>query len=83
LRIARWESDVVVTFRERKGCSLIAPPIVGRAICRRSQLSLEAARASRGWESDVVVTFRERKGCSLIDPPIVGRAICRRSQLSS
>jgi hypothetical protein len=26
------ESDVVVTLRERKACSLIAPPIVGRAI---------------------------------------------------
>jgi hypothetical protein len=26
------ESDVVVTLRERKACSLIAPPNVGRAI---------------------------------------------------
>jgi hypothetical protein len=32
-------SDVVVTLREREACSLIAPPIVGRAINRRSQLA--------------------------------------------
>ena len=31
------ESDVVVTLREQKARSLIAPPIVGRAICRCSQ----------------------------------------------
>jgi hypothetical protein len=31
------ESDVVVPLREQKARSLIASPIVGRAICRRSQ----------------------------------------------
>jgi hypothetical protein len=31
-RIARCESDVVVTLREPKARSLIAPPIAGRAI---------------------------------------------------
>jgi hypothetical protein len=42
-RVARWESDVVVTLRERKACSLIAPPIVGRALGRRSH------RRARAW----------------------------------
>jgi hypothetical protein len=31
-------SDVVVSFREQEARLLIASPIVGRAICRRSQL---------------------------------------------
>ena len=45
-RIAHWRSAVVVTLRERKACSLIAPPIVGRAISDARSSMLSAARAS-------------------------------------
>jgi hypothetical protein len=86
------KSDVVVTLRERPvpfarsargACSLIAPPIVGRAITDARSPCLELL-AHRALESDVVVTLRERPvpfarsargACSLIAPPIVGRAI--------
>jgi hypothetical protein len=41
------ESDVVVTLREQKARSLIAPPIVGRAICRCSQHATRMVTAER------------------------------------
>ena len=41
------ESDVVVALREQKARSLIAPPIVGRAICRRSQHAAQPGQDAR------------------------------------
>ena len=61
-RIARLESDVV-TLRERKASSPIAPPIVGRAICRRSQLRVSRphhAGAKRGASTRVPLPLTHR-----------------------
>jgi hypothetical protein len=67
-RASRWKSDVVVTLRERKACSLIAPPIVGRAICRRSQPRSNRPPAYRRRHSVLAALPRlfERSGTLLV-----------------